>query len=155
MCVCFIRVNLERLLDDKHFKDEIVHFNISEEGAVVQDDHRPQLIPLLMRCVCVLAYVHMDIQCENVKFGWIVCVCVCLGQKKIDYYCCCRILYGRMSTKGGSKFQGKTSTASRSSIVLRFLAGCQPQELGIFIDMLLEPVSHHSQGNTHTHTHKK
>ncbi|XP_031438174.1 small subunit processome component 20 homolog isoform X1 [Clupea harengus] len=100
------KVNLERLLDDKHFKDEIVHFNISEEGAVVQDDHRPQLIPLLMR-----------------------------------------ILYGRMSTKGGSKFQGKTSTASRSSIVLRFLAGCQPQELGIFIDMLLEPVSHHSQGD--------
>ncbi|XP_048124200.1 small subunit processome component 20 homolog [Alosa alosa] len=97
--------NLERLLDDKHFKDEIVHFNISEEGTVVQDDHRPQLIPLLMR-----------------------------------------ILYGRMSTKGGSKFQGKAVTASRSSIVLRFLAGCQPHELGVFIDMLLDPVAHYSQG---------
>lgn len=97
--------NLERLLDDKHFKDEIIHFNIAEEGTVVQDDHRPQLIPVLMR-----------------------------------------ILYGRMSTKGNSKFQGKAGTASRSSIVLRFLAGCQPHELGIFIDMLLEPVAQYSQG---------
>ncbi|KAL2102527.1 hypothetical protein ACEWY4_001695 [Coilia grayii] len=97
--------NLERLLEDKHFKDEIVHFNISEEGAVVQDDHRPQLMPVLMR-----------------------------------------ILYGRMSAKGNSKLQGKAGTASRSSIVLRFLAGCQPHELGLFIDMLLEPVSHYSQG---------
>ncbi|XP_060746083.1 small subunit processome component 20 homolog [Tachysurus vachellii] len=97
--------NLERLLDDKHFKDEIVHFNISEEGSVVLDTHRPQLIPLLMR-----------------------------------------ILYGRMRTKVGNKFQGKAATASRSSIVLRFLAGCQSEELALFIDMLMEPVSHHSQG---------
>ncbi|GAA6068913.1 small subunit processome component 20 homolog, partial [Tachysurus ichikawai] len=96
--------NLERLLDDKHFKDEIVHFNISEEGSVVLDTHRPQLIPLLMR-----------------------------------------ILYGRMRTKVGNKFQGKAATASRSSIVLRFLAGCQSEELALFIDMLMEPVSHHSQ----------
>ncbi|XP_030621601.1 small subunit processome component 20 homolog [Chanos chanos] len=98
--------NLERLLDDKHFKDEIVHFNISEDGAVVMDSHRPKLIPVLMR-----------------------------------------ILYGRMRTKTGSKFQSKASTASRSSIILRFLAGCQPQELGMFIDLLLEPVCHHSQGS--------
>ncbi|XP_060759153.1 small subunit processome component 20 homolog [Neoarius graeffei] len=97
--------NLERLLDDKHFKDEIVHFNISEEGKVVLDIHRPQLIPILMR-----------------------------------------ILYGRMRTKVGNKFQGKAATASRSSIVLRFLAGCQPEELAMFIDLLLEPVRHHSQG---------
>ncbi|KAG7320342.1 hypothetical protein KOW79_016195 [Hemibagrus wyckioides] len=97
--------NLERLLDDKHFKDEIVRFNISEEGSVVLDMHRPQLIPLLMR-----------------------------------------ILYGRMRTKVGNKFQGKAASASRSSIVLRFLAGCQSEELAMFIDMLLEPVGHHSQG---------
>ncbi|XP_076861032.1 LOW QUALITY PROTEIN: small subunit processome component 20 homolog [Brachyhypopomus gauderio] len=97
--------NLERLLDDKHFKDEIVHFNISEEGAVVLGSHRAKLIPVLMR-----------------------------------------ILYGRMRTKAGSRFQGKAATASRSSIVLRFLAGCQPEELAMFIDLLMEPVSHHSQG---------
>ncbi|KAI5094075.1 small subunit processome component 20-like [Silurus meridionalis] len=97
--------NLERLLDDKHFKDEIVHFNISEEGSVVLDMHRSQLMPVLMR-----------------------------------------ILYGRMRTKVGNKFQGKAATASRSSIVLRFLAGCRPEELAVFIDLLLDPVCHHSQG---------
>lgn len=97
--------NLERLLDDKHFKDEIVHFNIAEEGSVVQASHRPQLIPMLMR-----------------------------------------VLYGRMRTRIGNKFQGKAGTASRSSIVLRFLAGCQPEEMGMFIDLLLEPVRHHSEG---------
>ncbi|XP_028810161.1 small subunit processome component 20 homolog [Denticeps clupeoides] len=97
--------NLERLLDDKHFKDEIIHFNISDEGNVVKASHRPHLIPLLMR-----------------------------------------ILFGRMRTKAGNKFQAKTGMASRSSIVLRFLAGCQSEEMGMFIDMLLEPVVHHGQG---------
>ncbi|XP_043092950.1 small subunit processome component 20 homolog [Puntigrus tetrazona] len=97
--------NLERLLDDKHFKDEIVHFIISEQGAMVLPSHRPQLIPILMR-----------------------------------------ILYGRMCPRVGNKFQGKANTASRSSIVLRFLAGCQPEELGMFIDLLLEPVCHHAEG---------
>lgn len=47
--VCLHRENLERLLDDKHFKEEIVHFNISEETGVVEDSHRGRLIPLLMR----------------------------------------------------------------------------------------------------------
>uniref|UniRef100_A0A8C7ULV4 UTP20 small subunit processome component n=1 Tax=Oncorhynchus mykiss TaxID=8022 RepID=A0A8C7ULV4_ONCMY len=97
--------NLERLLDDKHFKDEIVHFNISEEQAMVDASHRAQLIPLLMR-----------------------------------------VLFGRMRSKTGSKFQGKSGAMQRSSVVLRFLAGCQSEELGMFIDLLLEPVCHHGQG---------
>ncbi|XP_029616907.1 small subunit processome component 20 homolog [Salmo trutta] len=97
--------NLERLLDDKHFKDEIVHFNVSEDQAVVDASHRAQLIPLLMR-----------------------------------------VLFGRMRSKTGSKFQGKSGAVQRSSIVLRFLAGCQSEELGMFIDLLLEPVCHHGQG---------
>uniref|UniRef100_W5LP94 UTP20 small subunit processome component n=1 Tax=Astyanax mexicanus TaxID=7994 RepID=W5LP94_ASTMX len=97
--------NLERLLDDRHFKDEIVQFNISEEGSVVLELHRPKLIPMLMR-----------------------------------------ILYGRMRTKAGNKFQGKAVAATRSAIVLRFLAGCQPEELAMFMDLLLEPVCHYSQG---------
>ncbi|XP_032360543.1 small subunit processome component 20 homolog isoform X1 [Etheostoma spectabile] len=98
--------NLERLLDDKHFKEEIVHFNITEETGVVNASHRAKLIPLLMR-----------------------------------------ILFGRLRSKAGSKFQGKASASTRSSIILRFLAGCQAEELGIFIDLLLEPVCHHSQGS--------
>ncbi|KAM4569832.1 small subunit processome component 20 homolog [Odontesthes bonariensis] len=98
--------NLERLLDDKHFKEEIVHFNISEETEVVDSSHRGGLIPVLMR-----------------------------------------ILFGRLRSKAGSKFQGKASAATRSSIILRFLAGCQADELGMFIDLLLEPVCHHGQGS--------
>uniref|UniRef100_A0A8B9R1B4 UTP20 small subunit processome component n=1 Tax=Anas platyrhynchos TaxID=8839 RepID=A0A8B9R1B4_ANAPL len=43
------RENLERLLEDKSFKEEIVHFSISEENAVVKMEHRPYLIPVLMR----------------------------------------------------------------------------------------------------------
>ena len=48
-CLCVFRENLERLLQDKHFKEEIVHFNISEETGVVDALHRATLIPLLMR----------------------------------------------------------------------------------------------------------
>ncbi|KAM6293789.1 small subunit processome component 20 homolog [Porphyrio hochstetteri] len=43
------RENLQRLLDDKSFKEEIVHFSISEETSVVKVEHRPDLIPVLMR----------------------------------------------------------------------------------------------------------
>ncbi|XP_030197933.1 small subunit processome component 20 homolog isoform X1 [Gadus morhua] len=98
--------NLGRLLDDKHFKEEIVHFNISEEGEAVDPLHRVTLIPLLMR-----------------------------------------ILFGRLRSKGSSKFQGKASASVRSSIVLRFLGGCQAEELGMFISLLLEPLGHHAQGS--------
>ncbi|XP_043964664.1 small subunit processome component 20 homolog [Gambusia affinis] len=98
--------NLERLLDDRHFKEEIVHFNISEETGVVDASHRGRLIPLLMR-----------------------------------------ILFGRLRSKAGSKFQGKASAATRSAIILRFLAGSQSEELGMFIDLLLEPLSHYSHGS--------
>ncbi|KAF4793836.1 Small subunit processome component 20 like protein [Turdus rufiventris] len=43
------RENLQRLLEDKSFKEEIVHFSISEETTVVKTEHRPDLIPVLMR----------------------------------------------------------------------------------------------------------
>ncbi|KAK6482713.1 small subunit processome component 20-like protein [Huso huso] len=97
--------NLQRLLDDKHFKEEIVNFNISEENTIVKAPHRPSLIPVLMR-----------------------------------------ILYGRMRSKTGSKTQGKSGAGTRMSIVLRFLAGSLPEEIGMFIDLLLEPVKHYSHG---------
>ncbi|KAG7264065.1 hypothetical protein CRUP_028585 [Coryphaenoides rupestris] len=58
-----------------------------------------------------------------------------------------RILFGRLRSKGGSKFQGKASAAARSSIVLRFLGGCQAEELGMFIRLLLEPLGHHAEGS--------
>ncbi|NXC50218.1 UTP20 protein, partial [Penelope pileata] len=43
------RENLQRLLEDKSFKEEIVHFSISEESTIVKMEHRPHLIPVLMR----------------------------------------------------------------------------------------------------------
>nr|XP_056703398.1 small subunit processome component 20 homolog [Euleptes europaea] len=43
------RENLQRLLEDKSFKEEIVHFSISEENTIIKTQHRPELIPVLMR----------------------------------------------------------------------------------------------------------
>lgn len=50
MCLSYFRENLEKLLEDQHFKEEIVHFNICEEKGVVEASHRAGLIPILMRC---------------------------------------------------------------------------------------------------------
>ncbi|KAG2460222.1 UTP20 protein, partial [Polypterus senegalus] len=96
--------HLERLLDDKHFKEVIVHFNISEENSIVKSSDRAHLMPILMR-----------------------------------------ILYGRMRSKTGSKTQGKSGAGTRMSIVMRFLAGSLPEELGLFIDLLFEPVKNYSK----------
>jgi len=68
-CLFVYRENLERLLDDKHFKEEIVHFNISEETGVIDASHRVKLIPLLMR------YVHL-------------CVCVCVFGSVFPFVFC-------------------------------------------------------------------
>uniref|UniRef100_A0A8C4RVF6 UTP20 small subunit processome component n=1 Tax=Erpetoichthys calabaricus TaxID=27687 RepID=A0A8C4RVF6_ERPCA len=97
--------HLERLLDDKHFKEVIVHFNISEENSIVKSSDRAHLMPILMR-----------------------------------------ILYGRMRSKTGSKTQGKSGAGTRMSIVMRFLAGSLPDELGLFIDLLFEPMKNYSKG---------
>ncbi|KAM6214358.1 small subunit processome component 20 homolog [Rhynchocyon petersi] len=103
------RENLQRLLEDRSFKEEIVHFNISEDNTVVKADHRADLFPILMR-----------------------------------------ILYGRMKNKTGTKTQGKSASGTRMSIVLRFLAGTQPEEIQIFLDLLFEPVKHFKDGACHS-----
>lgn len=41
--------NFEKLLDDMQFKREIVLFSISEETTVIQEEHKADLMPLLMR----------------------------------------------------------------------------------------------------------
>ncbi|XP_062913663.1 small subunit processome component 20 homolog [Mobula hypostoma] len=43
------RENLQRLLEDKSFKEEIVHFSIAEESTIVAAAHRTELIPVIMR----------------------------------------------------------------------------------------------------------
>ncbi|XP_022455485.1 small subunit processome component 20 homolog isoform X2 [Delphinapterus leucas] len=103
------RENLQRLLEDRSFKEEIVHFSISEDNAVVKAAHRADLFPVLMR-----------------------------------------ILYGRMKNKTGSKTQGKSASGTRMSIILRFLAGSQPEEIQIFLDLLFEPVKHFKNGECHS-----
>ncbi|XP_049638753.1 small subunit processome component 20 homolog isoform X1 [Suncus etruscus] len=103
------RENLQRLLEDRSFKEEIVHFSISEENSIVKTAHRAELFPILMR-----------------------------------------ILYGRMKNKTGSKTQGKSASSTRMSIVLRFLAGTQPEEIEIFLDLLFEPVKHLKNGECHS-----
>uniref|UniRef100_A0A8C9QSH5 UTP20 small subunit processome component n=1 Tax=Spermophilus dauricus TaxID=99837 RepID=A0A8C9QSH5_SPEDA len=103
------RENLQRLLDDRSFKEEIVHFSISEENTVVKTAHRADLFPILMR-----------------------------------------ILYGRMKNKTGSKTQGKSASGTRMAIVLRFLAGTQPEEIQLFLDLLSEPVKHFKNGECHS-----
>ncbi|KAM9311073.1 small subunit processome component 20 homolog [Gastrophryne carolinensis] len=105
--------NLQRLLEDKNFKEEIVHFSISEESSIVTTLHRPDLMPIFWSFLL-------------------------------------RILYGRMRSKTGSKTQGKSSAATRMSIVLRFLAGSHPEEIRIFLDLLYEPVRHLKDGSCFT-----
>ncbi|XP_073401122.1 small subunit processome component 20 homolog [Dendrobates tinctorius] len=58
-----------------------------------------------------------------------------------------RILYGRMRSKTGRKTQGKSASSTRMSIVLRFLAGSQSEEIRMFLDLLYEPVKHLKDGN--------
>ncbi|XP_072511808.1 small subunit processome component 20 homolog [Notamacropus eugenii] len=41
--------NLQRLLEDKSFKEEIVHFSISEENTIVKTAHRADLFSVLLR----------------------------------------------------------------------------------------------------------
>uniref|UniRef100_G3TAG9 UTP20 small subunit processome component n=1 Tax=Loxodonta africana TaxID=9785 RepID=G3TAG9_LOXAF len=103
------RENLQRLLEDRSFKEEIVHFSISEDNTIVKTAHRADLFPVLMR-----------------------------------------ILYGRMKNKTGTKTQGKSASGTRMSIVLRFLAGTQPEEIQIFLDLLFEPVKHFKNGECHS-----
>ncbi|XP_053572968.1 small subunit processome component 20 homolog [Bombina bombina] len=43
------RENLQRLLEDKNFKEELVHFSVSEESSIVKSVHRSDLMPVLMR----------------------------------------------------------------------------------------------------------
>lgn len=41
--------NFQRLLDEKTFRSEIVLFRVDAEGGAVEEDHRKELLPVLMR----------------------------------------------------------------------------------------------------------
>ncbi|PNJ83230.1 UTP20 isoform 2 [Pongo abelii] len=72
------------------------------------------------------------------------------SQKKKTRRAAAKILYGRMKNKTGNKTQGKSASGTRMAIVLRFLAGTQPEEIQIFLDLLFEPVKHFKNGECHS-----
>ena len=43
--------NLERLLDDENFRDELAHFSVDEDSGIVVKSHRDGLMPILIRYV--------------------------------------------------------------------------------------------------------
>ena len=43
--------NIERLLDDENFRDELAHFSVDEESGIVDASHREGLMPVLIRLV--------------------------------------------------------------------------------------------------------
>ncbi|XP_071941723.1 small subunit processome component 20 homolog [Antedon mediterranea] len=53
-----------------------------------------------------------------------------------------RILYGKMLGKAGAGTQGRAGSAQRRSVILRFLAGSEEEELRVFIDLVTEPCLH-------------
>uniref|UniRef100_G1R2X5 UTP20 small subunit processome component n=1 Tax=Nomascus leucogenys TaxID=61853 RepID=G1R2X5_NOMLE len=90
---------------------------------------------------CIMTYKHPHIlpySLKNCYFFELMC------------FCLFRILYGRMKNKTGSKTQGKSASGTRMAIVLRFLAGTQPEEIQIFLDLLFEPVKHFKNGECHS-----
>ena len=42
------RDSLEKLMDDKTFKNEIVLFSIDQEANVLHDDHRAEVLPVVI-----------------------------------------------------------------------------------------------------------
>lgn len=52
-----------------------------------------------------------------------------------------------MKNKTGSKTQGRSASGTRTAIVLRFLAGTEPEEIEGFLDLLSEPLKHFKMGN--------
>lgn len=43
------RENFERLISEKTFRDEMVLFSINADSQVINEEHRGDLIPILMR----------------------------------------------------------------------------------------------------------
>lgn len=47
----FYRENLCKLINEKSFKAELVMFRVDSESEAILPDHRPLLMPLIMRWV--------------------------------------------------------------------------------------------------------
>ena len=116
----------------------------------------PYLLLLLNLHVKNLSFISFFPVLEYIHLNLLSCYSSLLGKqnnsilgsmcKQITLFGHFRILYGRMKNKTGSKTQGKSASGTRVSIVLRFLAGSQPEEMEIFLDLLFEPVKHFRNG---------
>lgn len=86
--------NLLSLIDNKAFKNEVTRFSIDKDSGAIQEEHRPKLIPIIMKLV-----------------------------------------YSKMVAKTGMRTGGKAGPAMRRALVFRFLAGCNEEEMLIFVKM--------------------
>nr|CAD7588809.1 unnamed protein product [Timema genevievae] len=57
-----------------------------------------------------------------------------------------RILFSKMSAKTGPRTGGKAGGVLRRSLVLKFLAGCEQDEMMMFVQMLFDKYSRNMQG---------
>ncbi|KAI8489054.1 U3 snoRNP protein [Branchiostoma belcheri] len=111
--------NLDRLLQDKEFREELTLFSIDQESSTVQQEHREGLLP---------NWLEEPDGGEQGASTW-------PGHLG-------RLLYGRMQHKTGEGTQGRQGVKVRTALVLRFLGGCTPHELETFLEMILAPFSH-------------
>jgi len=53
-----------------------------------------------------------------------------------------RLLYGKMQAKSGKDTAGHKHVQMRKNMILRFLAGSQPGEVKVFLDLVFHPFLH-------------
>ena len=63
------------------------------------------------------------------------------------HYALLRILYGKMLSKAGNETAGRRRADVRRSIVFRFLAGCTPAEMKIFLGLVFGPFNQFVTGS--------
>lgn len=97
--------HLFALIDTKSFKNEVTKFKIDKDSGAIQEEHRTELIPILMRLV-----------------------------------------YSKMTAKAGMRSGGKAGPGVRRALVLRFLAGCDEDEMLIFMKMAFKFFDPYLQG---------
>ena len=66
------------------------------------------------------------------------------------HYALRRILYGKMLSKAGNETAGRRRADVRRSIVFRFLAGCTPAEMKIFLGLVFGPFNQFVTGSKYS-----
>ncbi|KAI1722975.1 down-regulated in metastasis domain-containing protein [Ditylenchus destructor] len=61
--------NLQNLLDEKKFRDELVRFTVDEQNCVVSDEHRQHLIPLIMRILYGRFHTHVAVRGKSKRMA--------------------------------------------------------------------------------------